>query len=326
MLTEHIPGMGYCEDLTDNCDYVDIAEKPIPTNKQLSILQLNIRGVLGKQSLLTNLLKDTNKHSKAQIILLQETWLKKGTEKRLKIPSYIFPGSHRKNKKGGGVGILVPNRLLHRERKDLTLDIPGFKNITLEIKTHNRSIIVSSLYRPPKNYKRWLKKFSMDEGRRLIIGMDHNLDLIKSDKHQPTKEFIEVNLENELIPTITKTTRITRNTATLIDNIIIGRNYQSVYTSMILLTDISDHCPTMLELPNIDIYKTGPKRIQTRKLNLINIEKINDKLQETNWENLLDNLDTEESYNVYQTTLNGILNEITSVQEYTINPNKILRE
>ena len=95
---------------------------------------------------------------------------------------------------------------------------------------------------------------------------------------------------------------------------------------MILLTDISDHCPTMLELPNIDIYKTEPKRIQTRKLNQINIKKINKKLQETNWENLLDNLDTEESYNVYQTTLNVILNEITPVQEYTINPNKILRE
>ena len=87
-----------------------------------------------------------------------------------------------------------------------------------------------------------------------------NLFIIKSDKHQPTKEFIEINLENEFIPTITKPTRITKNTATLIDNIMIGRNYQSVYTSMILLTDISDHCPTMLELPNIDIYKTEPKK------------------------------------------------------------------
>ena len=100
-LTELVPGIGYCDELIDNCDYIDIVEKIIPTNKQLSILQLNIRGVLGKQSLLTNLLKDTNKHSKAQIILLQETWLKKGTEKRLKIPGYTFTGSHRKNKKGG---------------------------------------------------------------------------------------------------------------------------------------------------------------------------------------------------------------------------------
>ena len=102
MLTEHVPGMGYCEDLTDNCDYVDIAEKPIPTNKQLSILQLNIRGVLGKQSLLTNLLKDTNKHSKAQIILLQETWLKKGTEKTQNPWLYLhwFPQEKQKRRWG----------------------------------------------------------------------------------------------------------------------------------------------------------------------------------------------------------------------------------
>ena len=250
-LTEPSPGdnsLGYCDDLIDNCDYIDIAEKPIPTNKQLSILQLNIRGILGKQSLLTNFLKETNKHSKAQITLLQETWLKKGTEKRLKIPGYTFIGSQ---------------------------------------------------------------------------GMDHNLDLIKSDKHKPTKEFIEINLEHKLIPTITKPTR---NSASLIDNIIIGRNHHSVYTSMILLTDLSDHCPTMLEMPNIDIYKTEPKKIYTRRLNPLNIKKINDKLQETDWETILDSLDTENSYSVYQETINNILNEISPVKEYTIDPNKVLKE
>ena len=77
---------------------------------------------------------------------------------------------------------------------------------------------------------------------------------------------------------------------------------------------------------NIDIYKTEPKKIQTRKLNPINKKKINDKLHETNWESLLDNLDTEDSYNIYQTTINSILDEITPVKEYTINPNKVLKE
>ena len=70
-----------------------------------------------------------------------------------------------------------------------------------------------------------MNKFSKEEERKLIIGVDHNLDLMKSDKHKPTKEFIELNLEHELIPTVTKPTRITKNSATLIDNIIIGRNY-----------------------------------------------------------------------------------------------------
>ena len=88
--------LGYCDDLIDNCDYVDIVEKSIPSNKSFTILQLNIRGILGKQRELTNCLRETNKHSNAQIVLLQETWLKKGTESRVKIPGYTFVGSHRK--------------------------------------------------------------------------------------------------------------------------------------------------------------------------------------------------------------------------------------
>ena len=81
---------------------------------------------------------------------------------------------------------------------------------------------------------------------------------------------------------------------------IIGRNYQSAYSSMVLLTDLSDHYPTMLEIPNLDIYKKQPKKIHTRKLDPLNITKINEKLQETDWETLLDNQDTELSYNIYQ--------------------------
>ena len=78
MLTKPVPGTGYCDDLIDNCDYVEIIEKPIPTNKQLSVIQFNIRGVLGKQSLLTNLLRDTNKHSKSTANNTSRNLVKKG--------------------------------------------------------------------------------------------------------------------------------------------------------------------------------------------------------------------------------------------------------
>ena len=54
--------LGYCDDLIDNCDYVDITEKSIHTNKNLSILQLNVRGILGKQSQLIDCLRETSKH------------------------------------------------------------------------------------------------------------------------------------------------------------------------------------------------------------------------------------------------------------------------
>ena len=80
----------------------------------------------------------------------------------------------------------------------------------------------------------------------MIIGLDHNLDLIKHDKHRITNEFIELNLDNQLLPTITKPTRVTRSTATLIDNIIIGRELQTDFEASILISDISDHLPGLI--------------------------------------------------------------------------------
>ena len=54
----------------------------------------------------------------------------------------------------------------------------------------------------------------------VVIGLDHNLDLLKSHLNHPTNDFIELNLDRDLIPCITKLTRITNKSATLIDNIL----------------------------------------------------------------------------------------------------------
>ena len=157
-------------------------------------------------------------------------------KKKIRVPSYQFVGFHRGCKMGGGVVILISNKLQFRERKDLTLDIPNFENITIELKTHKDNILLSALYRPPntketefiKYYKRLLNKFNPEEINRLILGLDHNLDFLRHEKHRPTKEFIELNLDYHLVPSFTKPTRIIKTSSTLIDNIIIGKKIPDV--------------------------------------------------------------------------------------------------
>ena len=176
------------------------------------------------------MLTEIKKKHTISAILLAETWLTKFTKKKIKIPGYQFIGSHRECKRGGGMGILISNKIQFRERKDLTLDIPNLENITIELKTHKDSILLSALYRPPntkekefiKNYQRLLNKFRPEEINRLILGLDHNLDFLKHEKDRSTKEFIELNLDYHLLPSFTKPTRITKTSSTLIDNIIIG--------------------------------------------------------------------------------------------------------
>ena len=85
----------------------------------------------------------------------------------------------------------------------------------------------------------------------IIIGLDHYLDLLKSTQHSLTNDFVQSNLDFGLIPTITRPTRITQSTATLIDNIIVSQNLCGSFISSVLINDISDHLPTACVIPTL---------------------------------------------------------------------------
>ena len=113
--------------------------------------------------------------------------------------------------------------------------------------------------------------------------MDHNLDLTKHDIHPMTNDFIDLNLENGLLPTITKPTRITRSTATLIDNIMVGRKFQTKYDSSILISDLSDHFPCLLNMTYSNLFTKKTSTITTRGLNPSKVEEIKQRLHEVDW-------------------------------------------
>ena len=74
-----------------------------------------------------------------------------------------------------------------------------------------------------------------------IVG-DINIDLLKYHSHQQqTERYLGMIYSLDLLPVITKPTRITSHTATLIDHIY--TNTVSRLTSGIVTVDISDHLP-----------------------------------------------------------------------------------
>ena len=94
---------------------------------------------------------------------------------------------------------------------------------------------MGSLYQPPNTSFEQLhhhfsetvpKVKSEDRDKQLILGMDHNLDLLKSNSHSATQKFLDTIINNGLLPTITRPTRITQQSATLIDNIFISELLQ----------------------------------------------------------------------------------------------------
>ena len=73
---------------------------------------------------------------------------------------------------------------------------------------------------------------------------DYNINLLNVDSHSLTADFNDTMYSSGLVPLITRPTRVTENSATLIDNMFTNKvvSYdESVYG--ILVTDISDHYP-----------------------------------------------------------------------------------
>ena len=78
-----------------------------------------------------------------------------------------------------------------------------------------------------------------DENKNVIMMGDINIDLLKFSTHNKTNEYLDKTFSQGCMPIITKPTRVTPYSSTLIDHIYI--NKQTNTTSGIIRTDIADH-------------------------------------------------------------------------------------
>ena len=93
----------------------------------------------------------------------------------------------------------------------------------IELKTETNNLLLVSGYRPPNsNIKEFLRDYKLAaktwqnlKHHKLVIGIDHNFDFLKSDKHTQTQTFLEFNLDSDMMPTITRPTRVTQTSVTL---------------------------------------------------------------------------------------------------------------
>ena len=122
-------------DFESNCDYVEIESRHELASeaKSLALIQLNIRGLLSKTTLLKELLSTNLGKIRPDAILLCETWLNTTNFDSVTIPNYKLMGNVRHGKLGGGTGILVHKSLKCRERKDLELKSTTFEHTVVEL-------------------------------------------------------------------------------------------------------------------------------------------------------------------------------------------------
>ena len=125
---------------------------------------------------------------------------------------------------------------------------------------------------------------------------------------------ISLNMLNSFMPTIYKPTRITESSATIIDNILVN---EVTGNSAILVTDVSDHLPTVfVEKQGLKVKRNGNKFFYKRNHSLDNINHLKQKLSNVNWhEELIDN-NANDSYNKFINIFVKIYDECIPLKKY----------
>ena len=120
--------------------------------------------------------------------------------------------------------------------------------------------------------------------------------------------------------TITKPTRITENSATLIDNIFTNdfkdtlNHYQGI-----LYNDMSDHFPVY----HLDKYQetnnSSEKYVWKRKINDKSIENFQTELQNINWDDVLSSHEANSTYSLLHNKLLRIYDKFFPLKRYKVN-------
>ena len=146
---------------------------------------------------------------------------------------------------------------------------------------------------------------------------DFNIDLLKIDANGQTTDFIHGMFASASYLTIGRPTRVTQQTATLIDNTITNMHEYPV-TSVILYNDISNHFP-VFNFYSMERSKWGKyTTVDRRKASSENFNKINIKIQNLNWDEVYSDNDPCTGYETFLNILESQIEECLPLKKIKI--------
>ena len=251
-----------------DCNYYSVHNfQNLNLGKSFNIFHSNINGLESKFDLFHNLFEST--FSEMDIITITETSLQTNNEyfkTNVNLDGYK-EFSTPSNTSKGGTTIYTNMKYDAIEREDLNVIHDHYESTWIELKTKKgKNIVCGSIYRHPHDnleifnsfldyMESTLLKLSY-ENKEIYICGDFNTDLLKIDKSIIYNRFYDLMSSYGIFPMILLPTRVTEDTATIVDNIFTN-NVKNKIQSGVITTDLSDHYSQFISLKNHKIdYKS----------------------------------------------------------------------
>ena len=309
----------------DENEFIVLCNAKMANNKKsFSFYSLNIQSLPAKYVEFVEHINILNYNNcSPNVICLQELW-------RIIDPAlYSVPGyselhvKSRFSKQGGGVGLYFKNGIKFKiiNEKSIFMDQvleTIFAEITLP---SNKKAVVGSIYRPSSNHPTLTPNEQFEQSIELLSNLlsdltsvydeiyifgDLNIDVLKYSSCKFATEYVDLLFSFGLLQTVTKPTRCTINSATLIDHAIVLPKPQP-FESVILVSKVSDHFPVIL-FGNSVAPKKPLKEVTSRDFSEANINKFKCATSSFNWNFVTDINDTQEAFSSFSNVFHNLYN------------------
>ena len=277
---------------------------------------------------------------KFKIIGLSETWLKDYNKEQYNIHGYNSVHNVRTQQKGGGVALLVDKNIEYKLRTDICeclTDVAEivFIEISKNVFQTSKNLIIGELYKPPNtNINQFNTKLETlltnlgNENAYCFLMGDFNINLINSDRHNDTNEFLNCFLSYSYMPLVNRPTRVTIHSATLIDNIFtnaVDIIDAETCVNGILYCDLTDHFPLFFMQQNkLGISKSRPtsEKIYKEIINSNTLNTLRQDLVEQNWSKVIETKCANDAYNEFEKVFSKSYKRCIPKKQITIKNNR----
>lgn len=292
-----------------------ISKSTTNTNDSLSILHLNIRGIRNKLNYIMAELLDFD------VLCFTETHLDATVpDSDLLIDG--FSSIYRKDRSCHSGGLLMyVSQILWSKRRD-DLETTSVHSMWVELRLYNISLLLCNCYRSPNTPVHFWNDLNINIERAIdctenitIVG-DLNEDLLNTSN----RHLHNVMLLNNLNNTITGATRVTNNSATLIDPILISDalTYNSSGT-IDVENAVSDHKATFIHINILNRISTTCSKRKVWLYARGNFEQLNELINLEDW-SFISSTSVEESCNRFSNKILELMHRCIPSKDVTIRP------